>query len=410
MNRKNLGVHKRFRQIETDVRTKTHKKPVRKILAGTLMISVLLLVGSLLCGYILYQHNQFLLAQQDMFVRGERIFTFNGATFVRHQELPVDVTVFTSTSCDTCESDVTALLATLRRSLPTLSEVHMVDIDTEDGKQMAHANDIAYVPTLAFNDAITSTEFYKAGEGFFIPTDGISIEQEHDATYLFYPHALGAMPKKYISLPSPEVGVKDEAQTAVIPIPVGADEDAQENDVEDDQREGIVRIVAFMTTDCAACTTMFDVLGLIEKKYADDITSVTVVSAENQQEENDATKALLCANEQGEGRTYLDQLFTRQKAWLAAEDKETAFVSYAKSSSLDTEEFSSCLSGDGILPTMIEHEKLFDTYGITSVPTVFINDSVFTGVQTFATLDNELKNILAPIAAQTSAQPAPSTK
>ncbi len=315
----------------------------------------------------LRDENEALENQLSQFLNDDPITTYSDKTFVRYEQNPLSVTVYTSATCNKCDDEAKEIIAKLQASLPTLQEIILLDTDDKEVQSQALEQGVGYLPGIVFSQDITQTTFYEEGKEFF--------SEKSDGSQQFYTHALGHAPAKYIATTKnldgfPSQGTSTTTQRA--------------------EASNQLEIHAFLTTDCPACKTARDVIKSIEKSNP-RVKVVEHFSEKLQKENISATRAIACAHLAGKGEAFTDRLFARQAAWLEVNALDPVFARYATSVGIDNDTFSSCLSEDNIEIT--RQDRLFQTFGLTQVPTIFINNIPFVGVQTVSTLNQAIAEI-----------------
>lgn len=87
----------------------------------------------------------------------------------------------------------------------------------------------------------------------------------------------------------------------------------------------------------------------------------------------DATKAALCAGEQGRFWTMTDVLFDWQRRFLTSTFDTRRLRKGAEALGLDMTAFDACLKSDAITATLQRARQEFDRRGLTGTPAFFIN-------------------------------------
>lgn len=337
-------------------------------------ILVLVLIG--ISGYFLYttlvstkaleQENALIKNELTSLLTGDPVSTYDDKTFVRYDQKPLAVTVYSSNTCTSCAAEIDKVIAKLQTSLPTLRNITVLDTDDKVVRESALRLGIGYLPGFVFTKDISETQFYEEGKDFF--------SEKSDGSQQFYTHALGHDPVKFIATTTNLQGFPSQDSSTV----------AQTSGQTTQQP---VEIHAFLTTDCPACKTARDVVKSIERSNP-DVEVVEHFSEDLQATSMSATKSIACAYEAGKGEAFTDTLFARQAAWLAIADLDPIFVRYARENGIPTDAFERCLAQENSELDM--QERLFQTFGITQVPTIFIGNQRFVGVQTAAALNEAI--------------------
>ncbi len=288
----------------------------------------------------------------------QEMFTFGEKTLVVHDTPPVTVTIYTSAACTDCEAEIAALSTKVNNAVPT-AQTSVASITPEEARNLG----VAFVPAVVFDQAVTATSFYKNGADFFSATeDGLSFQIDTGA--------LGHTPKAFMYGPAGTEGFTTTETSAT----------------------QTKELHAFLSTDCDQCKTMYDVLSLIATRNK-NVNIIYHFADTREESEHTATAALACAAQNNKELTYRNQLFARQAAWKAVDDKNAAFTNYALGQGLDKAAFTQCL-GSEVTQTMITAQNnLFTTFGVNAVPTLFIEgvSAPLVGVQTVAQIEAALQ-------------------
>lgn len=166
--------------------------------------------------------------------------------------------------------------------------------------------------------------------------------------------------------------------------------------VDDDPARGPqcapVTIIEFSDFQCPACSRYVnETLPLILATYGDQVRYVfRDFPIPSHPQAQKAAEAAQCAFEQGKFWDYHDMLFQNQGALDVPSLK-----SYAVALGLDESTFSLCLDSGKYAA---EVQKDFDdgvAYGVTGVPTFFINGRKVVGAQPFSTFQSIIEEELA---------------
>ncbi len=158
------------------------------------------------------------------------------------------------------------------------------------------------------------------------------------------------------------------------------------------QKDAKVSVVEFGDFQCPACGALHPVLKEVKNKYADANVRFVFRQFPLPQHEHaiPAAQASLAAKNQGKFWEYHDTLFEHQTN-LKAED----FITYAKSIGLDAEKFAEDLNASTTAETVQRDRADGNALGIRSTPTLFINNTQYTGKYSLndisAVIESELK-------------------
>lgn len=307
---------------------------------------------------------------QSVFTKDGSVFAYEGRSYVAYDEAPIDAVIYTSSKCTNCAEDIEAITAKVRASLPTLRNVIMRDTDDTEIQMEALEQNIAFVPSMILSKEVEQTQLFETANDFFAQTK--------NGSYQLFVQSLGHTPRKYIASPKGKKGMITPAETTTINVANPTKE-----------------IHAFLTADCPSCKNAYDVLGVIDK--ANQNVEITYhLSNAMQEQVSQATTSVACVDHIDPTKTkaYTDNLYARQAAWLAVTtDLEPVFTRYAGFYAIAAADFTECLQSppEAVVASIQKQEKAFNTFGISQVPTIFVEDQVFTGVQTTKTISDALK-------------------
>ncbi len=299
-----------------------------------------------------------------LFHTDQKVITYNGRTFVRYDESPVAMTLVTDTQCDKCKAFLEKVRTYVDVYVPTAFVVGVRDIAREDDVQWAREHGIVAAPAVVFDDTIVQTNFYKRARQFFM-------RKGNSAT--FYPYSMaGIIPRHYKSAPPTDSGIS-----------IGSD-------------DASVTIHAFMGLDCALCATQYTVLNALYKKYGARKLRIVYHFARQTAQADALHAGLICAHEQKKAQAYMARIFSRIVAWRAVKDADAVRMTYARLSNLDLNTFDACLADENTLSAYIDtDDHLFNQFGVTAVPVLFIGTQRFDGVQTYNILAKEIDTSLS---------------
>lgn len=91
-----------------------------------------------------------------------------------------------------------------------------------------------------------------------------------------------------------------------------------------------------------------------------------------------------------------DTLFYRQATWAFGKDPEAELLKIAKEYGFTQETFDACLQNQTMYEGVLEvRKRAFETFKVTSTPTIFVNGEPFRGALTPEQIDTVLKRVLA---------------
>ena len=137
-----------------------------------------------------------------------------------------------------------------------------------------------------------------------------------------------------------------------------------------------VTIIVFSDFECAACKTLATSLEAAAKTYPNSVR-VVWKNLPNESLHKMATPSAIaahCADQQKKFWEYHDALFARQNAL-----SETQFTLIANELDLDAKKFQSCYEERDTLPIVKKDYEEGLALGLTSTPTIFINEKMMVG-------------------------------
>jgi protein-disulfide isomerase len=138
-------------------------------------------------------------------------------------------------------------------------------------------------------------------------------------------------------------------------------------------------IVEFGDFECGPCQALATSLEVVHLTYPDEV-QVVWKNLPNESLHQLATPAAIaahCADRQGMFWEYHDELFLRQ-TYLA----ESQFEQIASSLGLDIEKFQTCYEQRDTLPIVTKDFEEGIALGLTSTPSLYVGDDVYTGALT----------------------------
>ena len=108
-----------------------------------------------------------------------------------------------------------------------------------------------------------------------------------------------------------------------------------------------------------------------------------------------AAEASLCANDQGQFWPYHDMLFANRGSF-----SQSSLEAFAKELGLDTDLFNQCLAGGEHRQAVQDQIAEGAAKGVTSTPTIFINDYDLVGAQPFENLQTLIDQALGELATE----------
>lgn len=162
--------------------------------------------------------------------------------------------------------------------------------------------------------------------------------------------------------------------------------------------DAAVTIEEFGDLQCPPCGTMSGVLHKLSEQYGSRLRLIfhhyPLAVHEHAREAAIATEA---AHEQGKFWEMHDVLYKEQALWSKAPDVPALFNGYASSIGLDVERFKRDLLNPEVVARVDADQKLGASRGVTSTPTLFVNNSVLPSSETNpASLQKAIETALNP--------------
>ncbi len=105
-----------------------------------------------------------------------------------------------------------------------------------------------------------------------------------------------------------------------------------------------------------------------------------------------AAEAALCAADQGQFWPYHYTLFENPNSY-----SESSLKRYAEAHGMDTQQFADCLEGGKHAQTVQGELAEGQAKGVSSTPAIFVNQTMFTGVQPFEVFQQAIEQELAAL-------------
>ena len=144
-----------------------------------------------------------------------------------------------------------------------------------------------------------------------------------------------------------------------------------------------VTIEEFGDFQCPPCAGMAALLKKEEEEYGGKLRVIFHhFPLVNHIHARAAAHAAEAADGQGKFWEMHDLLYKEQGAWSKADNVEPLFVGYAKSIGMDAERFEKDMKDPKVIERVDADQKLGSSRGVTSTPTLFINEVVLPPDQT----------------------------
>ncbi|MEQ8524206.1 thioredoxin domain-containing protein [Gracilimonas sp.] len=134
-----------------------------------------------------------------------------------------------------------------------------------------------------------------------------------------------------------------------------------------------INIVKFSDYQCPACKYFVSIEEQLKQEYGDEISITTKHFPLNMHEHAQlASRVAEAAREQGKYQEMHDMIFTGQEQW-ARGNAEAIFIGYAKSLSLDMEQFRNDMNSADMQRKVMADKREGLNLNVNSTPTFFIN-------------------------------------
>jgi len=135
-----------------------------------------------------------------------------------------------------------------------------------------------------------------------------------------------------------------------------------------------IEIIEYSDFQCPACRTAQDVVKTLLVKYPDKVRIVyRHFPLTGHQWAVIAHQAAECANRQRLFWEYQDMLFDKQAEWSLPENPAAKFITYAKDSGLNLDQFAACLSDPSVQDVITKEKEMGKEVQVNSTPTFFVN-------------------------------------
>lgn len=155
-----------------------------------------------------------------------------------------------------------------------------------------------------------------------------------------------------------------------------------------------VTIVEFGDYQCPACGAAHPIVKRLLTDYKGKINFVFRNFSFIGQESTWAAEAAECANEQGKFWDYHNYLYEHQSGENKGAFSKDNLKSFAKTLSLDTSTFNSCLDNDKYSQKVSQDVSDGQALGINLTPTFFINGEKEVGVLSLETFKSKIDPLL----------------
>lgn len=108
-----------------------------------------------------------------------------------------------------------------------------------------------------------------------------------------------------------------------------------------------------------------------------------------------AAVAAHCAAKQGGFWAYHDNLYASQRQWAVQTDPTSSFLDIAVESGVQLKPFKQCLKTSATSEIVAKNKAVGSKIGIIATPTILVNRHVYSGVQSYATINKAIQKQLA---------------
>lgn len=311
---------------------------------------VLLLIGA----FVMFEDARIQRLQDivEKFDNAKSNIKYNGKTYVPHKdEKVVSVKIYSKKNCVECKGNIEIIKKYFKKAIPDLINIEVV-LDDKNAP-----SNVEYPLSVVFSENVKSTTFFEKARKFFYKVNN---------GYGFYVHALDLEINTFETVPSGGL--------------VGIESENAKNS-----------LVLFVSPDCPECNTMNDVMTVLETKYGKKIKTSYLVTGDEKAKLNQISKGIYCASEQGKGLNYLNRILNNQKTWKKSVNIDKVLYNYNIALGVNTLKHNACMQSKNAEKFLLEQEQEFNKFGVTKVPTLFINNKKFEGVQTIVNIEKQLK-------------------
>ena len=151
-------------------------------------------------------------------------------------------------------------------------------------------------------------------------------------------------------------------------------------------RSAPVKLVEFYDYECPSCRRFHPVLDFIHTKYPEEVSLIYRHFPMNYHAgAYHAAIAAECAGEQGTFKAYHDLLFANQDQLSDSTMNWTALAQIAGMPNID--QFQTCVTDTRTRHKVNADTALVHVLGISSIPTLFVNGSMYSGAMSVPELD-----------------------
>ena len=281
------------------------------------------------------------------------VFECGGKTCVAYDKPIINLKVIGikgDEKCDpssTTELNPTSITDLIKRNISPTIKVEMLEIDSEEAKDLIKKFEVKTIPAFVFDDKIKEVENYEQLTEILVEKDG---------QYFFDAVKAGIPTCQYLETPP----VKDS--------------DAQKG-----PKDAKITIIEYSDHQCPYCSKAHQTIEQIFDDYKDKIRLVKKhLPLDFHENAQKAAEAAECAGDQNKFWQMNEKLFANQEDLTVEKIKETA-----KEISLDAKKFNSCLDSGKYEEKVKSQKKEGEDFGISGAPFFFINNQVINGAQPY---------------------------
>lgn len=155
-------------------------------------------------------------------------------------------------------------------------------------------------------------------------------------------------------------------------------------------------LVEYSDFQCPACGAYFPIVKKLGDTYGGRLQIVyryyplTALHLNAQM----SAQAAEAAGVQGKFWEYHDLLFTKQSEWNQLSDPKNTFADYANTLGLNKEKFLTDIVSSGVIKRVQRDLDSGNRANVNATPTFYLNGKKLTNLQTYADLENDIKNVL----------------
>lgn len=328
------------------------------------LTSAVILLAGLFAGSLFVDAAQFFseTGYSERALKNAQVFEGGGKTWVAFPDPVVQMYVISvdddeMKTCPKC--DPGDVIKWMKKFLPTVVS-KKVDANSEEGKKLINQFNVKSLPAFVLDSKLKDTEFYNG--------EAKVLFMEKQGQFVLNSHQLGVPAGKYLEMPV--VGDND---------PTIGSKDAK------------VKLIVYSDYQCPYCKSFYSIITKVAKEYGDRVLlTYKEYPLEFHPQAENAAMAALCAGKQGKFWEMGDLLFSNQDTWGKSEGKEGIKNISKKISSLNQNDFLTCLDNQEFQAQIDKDVEEAKSYGVSGTPSAFIGSQFIGGL----VQENDLKKMI----------------